>query len=160
MMSLRKKRLQCLTLALLSFLFAVSEKSGGNATAQLPVQVTVPPTLDYKIIKETSFLSIKAKDIERGYKDVKTGTIISVSTNSINGYALSIYCQNGGFFTSVRISVDSDSYLVSPDGAVDIYYPYNGSHSGIVQVSYRFYLSSEAKATHYASPIGITVHAL
>ena len=146
-----------LTLVVLFLHFAVCEVVGAAGTEKVHIQTTVTAWVEYKVLKEKTTIKVAKKDIDRGYKHINAGTIISVSTNSTDGYYLSIFCKDRGFLQSISVILGSGSYLVYPGNQVDILLPYKGSLSDVTQVDYRFYLSAEAQITEYLWPIEINV---
>ena len=110
--------------------------NAGNETAKLHIQSTILPSLEYRILHEPSVLRItkrdirKRKDKRKRHKRVKNGTILSVETNSVNGYILSVQSLASEVFTSVEVKIElgGPSFVLSPGGSMDIHVPYNGKN--------------------------------
>jgi len=155
-----------------------------QSSSQMRVEVTVMPRVDYRIVREPAALVIPgdAHEEERGGREekhekedregrverhdrrrmemkIKNGTIVSVETNSTDGYILSLQSVESHVFTSVRIKVEGigESLRLTPGGSAEAHIPYNGKRRDLKRLSYVFTLSPEARPGSYPWPIVLTI---
>lgn len=155
----------CVIASMFLLLISTASIYAASVTSKLHVQVTILPTLDYRII-ESRDLHITQADIKKGYKNVENGTILSISTNDTNGYVLSVSSQelfgygdvefDENLYTSVTITIDGNAYTIPAGGSVDIPIPYEGMGHKIKRLSYSFQLAPEAPKGTYNLPIMLT----
>jgi hypothetical protein len=175
--SMMKYYLTIMMVAALAFGNIVYSRS---VTSKLAVQATVLPTLSFRIIREASGLKITKADINKGYIDVSSGTVFTVTTNSMQGYILFVTAnrlqsmgrvnepsdehrdgsrQNGSknrindVFTSVTLYTNGNTYQILPDGSVDVLMFTHGLTPETKRLNYRFNLSASAKEGSYLWPI-------
>ena len=135
---------------------AIDDVNGKSVTDKLYIRATVPPEFKYRIIHQPSFLKITPDDIKKGYKEVKDGSIISITTNNPNGTQLSISCEENMIFTSVTITLEGGGhYELFPGNNIDIPVPYRGPTQSVIKLHYRFHLLTNLKAESYQWPIFI-----
>ena len=153
---------------LLFFIYSLTASGpalGASSGSQLTVQVTILPKLEYTILEEFASLEITLDDLERGYKDVQAGTVLSVTTNDANGYLLSVFShfsQDGApvneilAIQAIRITTDGgDAYEILPDGTARIHIPFPGVDPHTQSLNYRFYLQEDAEAGVTRWPIAV-----
>jgi len=160
------------------FLVLGSEAYGGKTSTLMHIRATIPPQLNYSILHEPAALEItdentedKDKENERNNKHeekknrelkIKDGTILSVDTNTTEGYILSVQSLPSNVFISVKIKVEGNGpkFRLSPGGSVEVHIPYSGKSHDVLSLSYKFYLSPGVDTGVYPWPILVTVHLL
>lgn len=150
-----------ITILIAAVLTYAETAQGGSITSKLTIQAVVPPTLSFRIVRDTRRLQIARSDIRRGYKDVPAGTVCRITTNNMQGYVLTVSAfrlLGGGnaptdVYTSVTLSVDGNSYQIAPDGSVDVLLLPRGLTAETKRFSYRFYLAPSTRVGNYPWPI-------
>lgn len=173
-----------IVIAIFLLAFADGVRSG-SVTSQLQIQAIVLPRLEFRIVHEKDGLRITKSDANRGYKEVKNGTIVSVTTNVAEGYIISIYAyplvstedkedkkdkkhkkdeegedRETEVYTYVTVTVDGTSFGVAPGSSVDIHMPASSMTNDSKSLSYKFTLSPHVEAGTYPLPITVTVYPL
>jgi len=94
--------------------------------------------------------------------EIERGTLLSVDTNTTDGYVLSVQSFESNAFTTVKIKVEDGgpSFALAPGGSVEVHLPYNSRRSDVIALSYDFSISPYAEAGSYPWPIIVTVHPL
>ena len=141
----------------LSGLFVSGLANGGSTSANLLVRATVAPYLEHRILHEQSGLLVSGFDLVRGYKDVNAGTIASISTNSPNGYVLSIFCSESPTIAFVEVTVDGRTSSLTCSGAIDMILSKDNPITDVRRISYRFYFSQEASAGMFPWPMQLAI---
>jgi hypothetical protein len=108
-----------------------------------------------KVVHQTSELVITQADIIRGYIDIPAGANIEIQNNNLGGYMIFFK----GIYTPFKevlvkglggeVKINSNSGWITQ--------PYNGRDPVMVELSYRFILSENAKPGTYAWPLTISV---
>jgi hypothetical protein len=136
-------------------LVVLGEAQGGSVADSLHIQATVPPQLQYQIISEPTEIEITKKDKKKGYKDIRKGTTVSVTTNNPNGYILSVCYPKGKPYTSIQVSDGTSTYELLPFGCVDFHEPYNGPAEE-KDITYRLYLPPDIQLKTYKWAVVVT----
>lgn len=141
-----------------SLLMLIGTAEGKSITAHLQISAEVEPEVEGQISEEDTDLEISEDDLRKGYKQAPIGTYLSVQTNNPNGYILSVQSQDSIVFISLSITVDGNTFELSPNKSVEIHLPYHGLAREIKKLNYRFYFSPNATAGVYPWPIAIRVY--
>lgn len=160
--------------------------SGASVSNKLHIQAIVPPMLEFRTVHEKHELKITKSDVQKGYKEVNNGTSVSVTTNSSNGYVISISAQplvsaenkdkdeknknhkkdkgdndrTLAVYTYVTVTIDGRYFGTAPGGSVDFQMPATSKTNNTTRLSYRFALSPNVEADTYPWPIVVTVYPL
>ncbi|MGB9628095.1 MAG: hypothetical protein ACPL6D_05505 [Thermodesulfobacteriota bacterium] len=124
----------------------------GNRTT-ITVTAVVLPRIEQSIIHQESRIYIRDEDIEKGYLEVPSGTILQVKTNHRSGYML--YFEVGNeIFKEIMVMERGRVTVLSPNGGL-IHQPYSGSNIEIKKFSYRLYLREGVKPGLYSWPLSV-----
>ncbi len=124
----------------------------GNKTS-ITINAIVLPRIFQSIIHQEPILNIKDEDIERGFVEVLSGTILQVKTNHRSGYMLYFEVWNEIFKEIIVMERGRATVLTSNGGLV--HQPYSGNNIEIKNFSYRFYLREGVKPGTYSWPISV-----
>ena len=143
--------------------FAVILIIAGNACAEtqshlVNISTRVAPALKYQILHEEKELAVTEADIAKGYIDITSGMILTVRTNSRNGYLL-WFSVNDNLLQEVTIYSDKNAFRLMQSGG-EIHMPYKGQNYVAKELSFRFYFSEEVKPGTYEWPLSIMVSAI
>lgn len=127
----------------------------GTDKDSLHVSAKVLPYVKYDIQHQEVYLTLTQKDIDRGYKDISNATIISVKTNSVNGYLLNIFISNN-IFSKVILSDGTNDYYLSEMGG-EVHFMYNGRNYVTKELTFRFNLLADIKPGTYAWPVSFMI---
>jgi len=146
------------TFAVMLFLLNTTDVKAGSAISTINVTTKVLPVVKYEIVHQEENILITEDNIERGYVDVHGAVIISVMTNSRNGYALTFFVGRD-LLHEVEVLCDSVSSEIH-DTNNEIYMPYEGMKYTVKEFSFRFYLSDGMMPGMYDWPVAFTIHAI
>ncbi len=143
------------------FIVFINKANGGSVSSELNVSVTVSATLDFQIKRDQSEIKIKKKDLKKGRKKIKNGTVILIKTNSVDGYIIQIQVMDSPFFTSVKVQIgQGPQHELLPGDIQEIHIPYSGKKKEKKKLSYKFQLSSDATTGKYSWPILVIAYVL
>ncbi len=129
----------------------------GSGSAEVRVYARVLPVLSAQVVDQTGAIEVTRADVERGYVEIHSGTVLRVKTNS----SYVIYFERAVDAPFSEIQVDSGTTvvsIVSSGGAV--YEPYPGVTGYMTKViNYRFYLADNATPGLYPWPVMVGVMA-
>ncbi len=127
-----------------------------SGAAVVGVSARVKPSVSKKVVSQAWTLTITPEDIERSYVDVRHGTVLKIRCNNRGGYFLA-FENRGGPFREVWIIVDGKEVVLSGNTGL-VHQPHPGVPADeIKEVSYRFYLSPDAKPGSYEWPVKVDV---
>lgn len=160
---------------------------GGRAVAYMQVSATILPWLRYTIIEEPGSLDVagdleeyhagdlgqdhgekkeagdeRDKTAEKRTLEVEPGTVVSITTNTREGYILSVQSLPSPVFTVVKVKVkdSGQSFFLAPGQDVALHLPYDGKSSDTLRLSYDFTLSPGVPPGSYPWPIIVRVEPL
>jgi hypothetical protein len=108
-----------------------------------------------KVVRQTSELIITYADILRGYIDIPVAAHVEIRNENLAGYLI-VFEGLGGPFQEVLVKgLGGEVKINSNSGWIT--QPYNGRDPVMVELSYRFILSENAKPGTYAWPLTISV---
>lgn len=146
-------------IAIISFmLITAGDALAGSNTALMNIRTRVLPIAKHTIIHQKNNLIITRADIERGYVDVQRAMILSIKTNSTNGYLLGFSVVND-LFRELRVLDGNNTYTVSRSGG-EVHMPYEGMNYVRKELSFRFYLFEDAKPGTYYWPVALMISAI
>jgi len=146
------------TAIIIAFILTVAKAYGGSVSTNLQVRAWLQTGIEYRIIHERKLLKINPSDKKKGYKNIKSGTILSVKTDNPNGYIISVACHESELFVSLEVREGDRSFMLTPGGQVDIIEPNSGKKHDMKKLDYKFYLSPDVQIGTYQWPIAITVY--
>lgn len=146
-------------------LFTVGSVMAQNSSSKMNVQITVKPYLSNTVSNTVTSVTVTQADITAGYKDYPLATSVTTTTNSTNGYALSVLLLNTTsgklqVYPSGVLTVDAVTYTLMPGSYAHVNVPYTGVHTQTKVLSYRFNLNPRLKPGTYNWPISITASPL
>ncbi len=134
----------------LAFL-ATAESFAASKSAVLRVSTNVMPYVTYDVLHQEGSLTITAQDIERGYIEVSRATVLSVKTNSLNGYLMNFFVAEN-LFSNVTLRDKNNIYSFSETGG-EVHFPSQGTHYAQKNFTFRFDIRSDAKPGTYQWPL-------
>lgn len=153
--------------ALFGALFLSSLITARNAypatqTRDTTVKITanVQERTSMQVLNQIPALVITNTDVMRGYVDVGRGTRINVRNNNTVGYLLvfEVLDESAPVFRSLEVLVDGKAVQLPLSGGW-IPQPYIRG-GGVLDISYRFVLSKEAKSGTYTWPVIVSVQSM
>lgn len=129
---------------------------GEARSKPMEVSVKVKPHFSIKVKYQVQSISISQEDISRGYIDVPQATGIAIRDTSRSGFLLIFEGLEKPFKSmSIRGLPNAGEVLITSKHA--LIHQQNRKTSLDLDLSYRFYLSEDAKAGTYTWPITITL---
>ena len=107
-----------------------------------------------KVVFQRPELIVTDADIQRGYIDILAATKIEIQNNNLAGY-LVIFEGFSSTFKQVIVKGFGKEVLIDSQGGW-IAQPYNGRDPLLVELSYRFIFSENAKPGKYVWPLNIS----
>jgi len=171
-------------------ILASGTAQGGRAVAYMQVSATILPWLRYTILEEPGSLDIgggleehhesdhdlhdaspEGHHGERAHEkswqgprtlEVEPGTILSITTNTTEGYVLSVQSLPSPVFTVVKVELkeSGQSFFLRPGESVALHLPYEGKGTDTLELSYDFTLSTGVAPGSYPWPIVVSVEPL
>ncbi len=146
-------------ITIITLLAALSENVfAGSKSAILQVTTRVLPVAKYSILYQTDNLIITETDIKKGYIDVQKAMVLSIKTNSANGYIL-LFSVGSSVANELTVFDGNNAYKFSEAGG-EVPMPYQGKNSVIKKLSFRFRLSPDSRPGTYQWPVAVMVTAL
>jgi len=143
------------------FIFAREGYSGTETLgAKINITASVLKHASMEVLNQIPELVITPADIMRGYVEVGRGTRIKVRNNHRAGYLVVFENpdEQSPFFRSVQVLVGGKSVQVPLNGGW-IHQP-DIRGGSILDISYRFVLSKEAKSGAYKWPLIVSVRSM
>jgi len=123
----------------------------GTDQASLYASVRVLPYVNYDINHQDANLTITQEDIDRGYAEISNAIIVSVKTNSPNGYVMNFFI-GGNYIREISLSDGSNNYSLSESGG-EVYFVHGGTNYVTKELSFRFTLLADAEPGIYGWPV-------
>jgi hypothetical protein len=94
--------------------------------------------------------------------EIERGTVVSITTNTTEGYILSVLSLPSPVFTVVKVELkeSGQSFSLGPGRSVAIHVPYSGRSRDTLELSYDFTLSPGVESGSYPWPIVVRVDPL
>lgn len=136
-----------------------------SANSKMNVQLSVKPYLSLTVSNAVPAVTVTQADITAGYVDLPLATTVTTTTNSTNGYVLSVllrYVYYGVLqvYPSGTVTVDGAAYNLAPGVYTNVTIPYSGSPTVTKTLSYRLNLNPNLVPGTYQWPIMITASPL
>ena len=135
--------------AMLFVLAAAPAAWADSSTAQLRASVNVEEYISVDMQHQRQTLTITPEDIARGYVEVSRATVFTVRTNSRDGYML--YFENTAPLFSKVVLIDNGRRVELSGAGGIIHQSYAKGQTK--ELSYRFFLSADAKPQTYQWPL-------
>ncbi len=142
-----------ISLILILLFISLYQPSYGGNSISITVNAVVLPRITQSIIRQETKIHIKEEDIERGFVEVPSGTILEVKTNHRNGYMLFFQIGNE-VFKEILVMEGGRTISLSSNGGL-VHQPYSGSNLEIKNLSYRLYLREGIKPGFYSWPLSV-----
>lgn len=146
------------TLVVIMLLVMAGNAFAGTRSAVVNVSTRVVTTLRYQALHQERNLIITEHDIERGYVDISNGLVLSIRTNSKNGYVL-WFSVNNSLLRDVTVVSAKNTYRLSQSG-YEVHMPHHGRSYFTEKLSFRLHLSPNAKPGMHPWPFAIMVSAM
>jgi hypothetical protein len=130
----------------------------GNTSAVMQVNARVLPFAKYNVLHQEKEFVVTEADLNRGYVYVPSAMVLSVRTNSSNGYLIMVSVASGPF-NELVIYDGNASYNISDSGG-ELYMPYEGLKPVKKDLSFRLRLNPDASPGVYQLPVAIMVSAM
>ncbi len=150
------KRIIAITIAIL--LASAGYSSATENTSVINVKTRVLPVMKYSILYQESNLTITQEDINKGFIDVQEAVVLSVKTNSTNGYLLAFSLESN-MFSRVTVRNENNVYNLSETGG-EIHMPFHGMNVTTQKLSIRFHLLSNISPGQYEWPVSVLISAI
>ena len=138
-------------LIIISPIMLASYAVAGTNKASLHASVRVLPYVNYDINHQEVNLNITQKDIDRGYTEISNAIILSVKTNSLNGYVVNFFI-GGNYIREISLSDGSNNYSLSESGG-EVYFVHGGTNYVTKELSFRFALLADSEPGTYDWPV-------
>lgn len=145
--------LALLLLAAVAFILSVHDVEGASTRGQLNIQADVPPVLNYNVSNRLSQIMVTRSNIKRGYIKKEKATFITVTTNNINGYFITLSASEFPGISRITVMINDRFYILMPGSSIQIHMPYTGPKSVTKRLSYKFILNANAVEGIYPWPI-------
>jgi len=143
-------------LVLITMMIVIGGNSfAGSTSSVIPVGATVLPYAKYDILHQEGSLTISRQDIERGYIEVTRATVLSVKTNSLNGYMMNFFVAEN-LFSNVTLSDGTKRYSFSETGG-EVHFPSQGMRNAEKGFTYRFDLRANVEPGRYQWPVAFMI---
>ncbi|GBE05344.1 MAG TPA: hypothetical protein ENG95_02035 [Nitrospirae bacterium] len=129
-----------------------------SSTAVVSVSATVLPIAELTVLHQETWLTLTTEDIQNGFVDVRQAVIISVKTNSENGYLLSFYAESSQL-NAISVISGSNTYNISGTGG-EVHMPYEGPDHVIKRLGFRFDLSEDSVPGTYQWPVDMMISSM
>jgi len=137
-------------------LLPVTNISAKSSSSAMIVAIRVLPALSKSIHYKSPTLNITADDIKKGYVEIKDAAVLNVSTNSRQGYMISLEQTALGF---KEIWISDGSRTVIFQGSSGIIHQTSSKLNTLEtkKLSFRFILSNGIRPGTYRWPVLVNV---
>ncbi|MBI5663945.1 MAG: hypothetical protein HZC49_02470 [Nitrospirae bacterium] len=129
-----------------------------ESNGSMHVSASVTPAVKYQVLHREASYTVSKADIEKGYIDISNALVLSVWTNSPNGYLLSIAFDKS-HIKEIKIIDRYSSYLIS-SGFQEIHMPHHGMRYQAKEINMRLYLLADTKPGSYQVPVAVSIRAM
>ncbi len=143
-------------LSLILTLLLSEDLLAGSKSALLSVSASVIPYAKHNVLHQENSLTITERDIERGYKEISNATVLSVKTNSLDGYMM-FFPTAGDFFREVTLLEGNIAYNLSESNQ-EVFFAQHGKSFMTKELSFRFTLSADTKPGTYQWPLAYMIN--
>ena len=130
-----------------------AESGARSGSAQIQVSAKVASRTTLKMLRQPSDIMITEKDIARGYVDALSASLIEVRNNNPRGYLLVFEGLNGPFRKTLVRGMEREVQIGPGAGLV----PMPHARGPVtMELSYRFFLSENARPGTYSWPLTLS----
>ncbi|MGQ9638578.1 MAG: hypothetical protein ACUVT6_12435 [Thermodesulfobacteriota bacterium] len=140
-------------IGILVIMIVVSGYSLAGNKAAITISANVLPRLSQTLLYQRAYIYISGGDIEKGYTEIPSGTILQVSTNWRRGYALFFECGYE-LIKEIWVMTKGRTTILSHNGGF-VYQPFSGRDIEIKDISYKLFLRENIKPGFYPFPIKV-----
>ncbi len=126
-----------------------------SKSATLSVSASVVAYAKHNVLHQNNTLTITDKDIVNGYKEISNATVLSVKTNSYNGYMMNFFVAEN-LFSNVTLRDGKMLYSISETGG-EVHFPYEGRFYVTKELTFRFDLRADVKPGTYQWPVAFMI---
>ena len=124
-----------------------------GSSGKIMVTATVLARVTQSVIHQETRINITQEDIQRGFTEVPSGTILQVKTNSRDGYGL-FFEGNTELFKEICIIDKGRTTVVSPNGGF-VHQPRPKGNLEIKELSYKLRLKKNIQPGFYSWPLRV-----
>ncbi len=139
-------------------IISVGNAFAESSTAVVSVSANVLPNAEFSVLHQETQLTITHEDINKGFVDISGAMIISVKTNSENGYLLSFYAESSKL-KGINVISGSNTYNLSVSGG-EVHMPYEGPGHVTKKLGFRIDLSEDSVPGTYKWPVAIMISSM
>ena len=134
-------------------LTSLSDLSLAGSSAKIMVTAAVVGRLTQFVIHQKTRIDVTREDIQRGFIEVVSWTILQVKTNDRKGYGL-FFEGNTKLFEEVCVIEKGRTTVVSPNGGF-VYQPHPKGNFEVKDLSYRLQLRGDIQPGSYSWPFRV-----
>ncbi len=139
-------------------LITTANTYAGSTSSLMRVKANVMSIAKYTISHQENNLTITQADIDRGFLDVDDAMILSIKTNSVNGYLLVVSVSSGSF-KGLRVWDGNNAYSLAESGG-EVHMPFQGTNFVTKKLGFRFHLLKNTKPGIYHWPVTLAIQAM
>ena len=148
-----RKEIQASLIAAIFVLMMGSQSVIAGNRSSVNVSATIQKWISARVLQQESILTITQENIKKGYVDVAAGTVLEVSSNSLDGYFL-IFQSSHEIAREVWVTENGRKTILATDVGM-LYQPAPGVSGEVKRLNYRFILNPYSKAGDYTWPIRV-----
>ena len=152
-----KKLFGIITIATLLAVLSGNALAGSKSAIMLAT-ARVLPVAKHTILYQKSNFTVTEADIMKGFIDIPMAMVLSIRTNSVNGYLLLFSAKNGRF-NELTVFDGDNAYKLSETGG-EVHMPYENNNYITKELGFRFYLSPDFKPGIYQWPVAVMITAI
>lgn len=119
----------------------------------ITVSAHVLPKLYQRVLYQETKIHISEMDIQRGYIEIFSGTILQITTNNREGYGL--FFEGGSeLFKEIWVIEKGKVTIISSEQSF-IFQPYPEGNFEVKEISYRFFLREDIQPGLYRFPLKV-----
>lgn len=142
---------QLFFILILVLLIFGSSFAGNKIT--ITVSAHVLPKLSQRILYQQREIQISEVDIQKGYIEVFSGTILQISTNDRGGYGL--FFEGGSQFFKEIWVIEKGKITILPSDGGFVHQPYSGGKVEVKEISYRLFLKENIQPGLFPFPLRV-----
>jgi hypothetical protein len=144
-------KLALIAFAIIAYFNGISFAGSSNAT--VIVSATVIARISQSIIHQEPRINVTEGDVKKGFIEIPSGTILQITTNARNGYAL-FFERSNDLFEEVVVIDKGRTVVLSPNGGF-VHQPYSGSNVEVKDLSYKLQLKEDIRPGTYPFPFRV-----
>ena len=124
-----------------------------EGSAKITVVATVVARVTESVIHQETEVNVTEEDIQKGFVEIPSGTILRVKTNARSGYGL-FFEGWSDVFKDISVIDKGRITVVSPNGGL-IHQPYPKGNFEVKDLSYRLQLKEDIRPGSYPWPFRV-----